>query len=250
MINDTRVFRSLSGPPAWLSAARIFSLTVAVALAAGGALALFGQAQPEAPKPAKTVKENKPAAKPEGKTAGKYAVHQSLEMGGRITNTSGSDAMWSTLVNMGTGARVIGQSLEMHSTDTSKTKFFDNLNSSSFGYGGDPYDVTRLKFNKGRIYDFDGSFRRDRNYFDYNLLDNSLLSTSTAATPALVQEPDSLHLFNTVRRNTDTMVTLFPLSMVSVRAGDQFSVRPAPVAALRAECAASRASFGVAPFFT
>ena len=29
--------------------------------------------------------------------------------------------------------------------------------------------------SKGRLYDFAGNFRRDRNYFDYNLLDNSLL---------------------------------------------------------------------------
>jgi hypothetical protein len=211
-----------------LSVSRIWILSLAATLAAGASVACLGQAQPDAPKPAKTVKEKKPAAKPEGKMAGNYAVHQSLEMGGRLTNISGSDAMWATLVNMGTGARLIGQSLEMHSTDTSKTKFLDNLNSSSFGYGGDPYDVTRLKFNKGRIYDFNGSFRRDRNYFDYNLLDNSLLSTSTAATPALVQEPDSLHIFNTVRRNTDTMLTLFPLSIVSVRAGANFGVHEGP----------------------
>ena len=124
MIRHTRLFRSLSGPPARLSVSRIRIFTLAAALATGGTAACLGQAQPDAPKPAKAVKEKKPAAPPEGKTAGNYAVHQSLEMGGRITNTSGSDAMWATLVNMGTGARLIGQSLEMHSTDTSKTKFF------------------------------------------------------------------------------------------------------------------------------
>ncbi len=66
--------------------------------------------------------------------------------------------------------------------------------------------------SKGKLYDFSGSFRRDRNYFDYNLLANSLLSTASATTPVLVPEPDSLHIFNTVRRNTDMLFTLFPVS--------------------------------------
>jgi hypothetical protein len=102
-------------------------------------------------------------------------VHQSIEVGGRITNVSGSQAMWDTLVNQGSGGRVLGQSLEMHSVNNAKTPFFDNLTTSSTGYGGDAIDVTRLKMSKGRWYDFTSSFRRDRNYFDYNLLDQSLL---------------------------------------------------------------------------
>ena len=83
--------------------------------------------------------------------------------------------MWATMVNQGTGMRVLSHSLEMHSLNPSKTPFFNTLTSSSFGYGGDPYDVSYLNLSKGRIYDFAGSFRRDRNYFDYNLLANSLL---------------------------------------------------------------------------
>src|ERR1019366_2615628 len=87
-------------------------------------------------------------------------------------------AMWATLVNQSSGGRILGQSLEMHSVDTSKTRFFDTLSTNSTGYGGDPYDVSYFKASKGRFYDFAGSFRRDRSYFDYNLLGNSLLSTS------------------------------------------------------------------------
>ncbi len=102
------------------------------------------------------------------------------------------------------------------------------MSTNSTGYGGDPTDVSRLWISKGRIYDFAGSFRRDRNYFDYNLLDNSLLSTASATTPALVQEPDSLHLFNTVRRNTDTLLTLMPLSTVSFRAGYNHGTHEGP----------------------
>jgi hypothetical protein len=180
----------------------------------GGASAGFGQSQSTAAKPDAV----KPAAPAEVK-AGSYLVHQSLEVGGRITSVTGSQSMWDTLVNQGSGGRILGQSLDMHSTDTHKTPFFDSLSTFSNGYGGDPYNVTHLKMSKGRFYDFAGSFRRDRNYFDYNLLDNSLLTTGTATAPPLVTENDSLHLFNTVRRNLDTELTLFPISFISYRAG-------------------------------
>jgi hypothetical protein len=197
-------------------------------LVTGGAVAGFGQTQPDAPKPAPPVFERKPAPAPAEKIAHGYLVHQSIELGGRITSTGGSTAMWDTMVNQSSGMRVLGQSLELRSVDTRKTPFFDTLTTASAGYGGDPYDVSRLRISKGRIYDFAGSFRRDRNYFDYNLLDNSLLSTATAATPALVTENDSLHLFNTVRRNTDAQLTLLPLSLVSFRAGFNHGTHEGP----------------------
>ena len=145
-----------------------------------------------------------------------------------ITQRDGSDAMWATMVNQGTGMRVLNQSLEIHSLNPSKTPFFDTLSTASFGYGGEPNDVSYLKMSKGRFYDFSGSFRRDRNYFDYNLLANSFLSTATARMPVLVPEPDSLHLFNTVRRNTDTLLTLLPLSRVSFRAGFNHGTHEGP----------------------
>jgi hypothetical protein len=198
-------------------------------MASGTAILGFAQATPDAAKPAKQVTEKPAPAAPAPKVIGGYEVHQAIELGGRITaNKSGSDAMWATMVNQSTGMRVLSHSLEMHSLDPSKTPFFNTLTSSSFGYGGDPNDVSYLNLSKGRIYDFAGSFRRDRNYFDYNLLANSLLSTATPATPALVPEPDSLHLFNTVRRNTDTLLTVLPLSRISFRAGFNHGTHEGP----------------------
>ena len=215
---------SLGGSPAGFRFHRFCTLTLVAALAAGGAAFGFAQAAPDAAKPAKQIKEKKPATEPAQKIVGGYLVHQTVELGGRIVaNKEGSDAMWSTMVNQSTGLRVISHELEMHSVNPSKTPFFDTLTSSSFGYGGDPYDVSRLNISKGRIYDFAGSFRRDRNYFDYNLLANSLLGPN-----ALVAEPDSLHLFNTVRHNTDTMLTLLPLSRVSFRAGFNHGTHEGP----------------------
>lgn len=229
MTSQTKNAKSLGGSPAGAMVSRLCTLTLVAAMAAAGATLGVAQATPDAAKPAKQVTEKKPAAVPAQKVIGHYVVHQDIELGGRITaNKAGSDSMWATMINQGTGMRVLNHNLQMRSLDPSKTPFFDTLSSSSFGYGGDPYDVSYLNFSKGKWYSFAGSFRRDRNYFDYNLLANSLLSTATATTPALVSEPDSLHLFNTVRRNTDALVTLLPVSRISFRAGFNHGTNEGP----------------------
>jgi hypothetical protein len=157
-----------------------------------------------------------------------YEVHQSLELGGNIVTKDGSAAMWSTMVNEFSGMRLINQSLTMHSVDKSKTPFFDTLSTNSFGYGGEPIDASYLNMSKGKWYDFAGSFRRGRNYVDYNLLVNSFLTNATAAAPVLVAEPSSLHLFNTVRRTTDTLLTLLPVSRISFRVGYRHGTTEGP----------------------
>jgi hypothetical protein len=228
--------KCLGGSPAGLSISRLCTLTLAAILLTGGAAAGYGQAQPDAAKPAKPVSTKPAPERKPAKVAGEtishgYLVHQSIEVGGRYTRTSGSTAMWDTLVNQGSGGRILDQSLELHTVDPSKTRFFDNLSTYSTGYGGDPYDVSRLKMNKGRWYNFAGSFRRDRNFFDDNQLASSLLTTYSAVSPVtapIVSEPDSLHMFNTVRRNTDTALTLLPLFVVSFRAGVNHGTHEGP----------------------
>lgn len=217
MTNQTGSRNSLGGSPAGVSVFRLRTLTLAAILFAGSAAAGFAQDKPD------EAKAPKPAAEPTQKISHGYLIHQSLEAGGRYTTTSGSLAMWDTLVNQTSGGRILGQSLDMHSVNPSKTPFFDTLTTYSTGYGGDPYDVSRINISKGRFYDFTGTFRRDRNYFDYNLLVNSLLGPT-----ALVPEPDSLHMFNTVRRNTDTTLTLMPLSRISYRAGFNHGTHEGP----------------------
>jgi hypothetical protein len=223
MTIQTNSQKCLGGSPAGISISRLCAFTLAAMLFTGGAVAGWSQAPADAAKPAKTVTEAKPAAPPADKVVGGYIVHQSIEVGGRYTKVSGSQPMWDTLNNQSSGGRILGQSLDMHSVNTAKTPFFDTLSTYSVGYGGDPLNVTRLKFSKGHLYDFSGSFRRDRNYFDYNLLAQSLLGPT-----ALVPEPDSLHLFNTVRRNTDTNLTLLPVSIVSFRAGYNHGTHEGP----------------------
>lgn len=224
MTNQTKNQNGLGGSLSGMSFFRLCTLTLVAILSVGGAAAVFAQTQP-----AEKVAESKPAAEPQQKVIGGYAVHQDIELGGRIvTSKTGSDPMWATMVNQGTGMRVLNYNLEMRTVNPSKTRFFDTLTSSSFGYGGDPNDVSYLNLSKGRWYSFAGSFRRDRNFFDYNLLANSLLSTANAANPVLVPEPDSLHMFNTVRRNTDAVLTLMPLSRFSFRVGFNHGTHEGP----------------------
>jgi len=165
------------------------------------------------------------ADKDTGKTVGGYVIHQSIDIGGHIEEKSGSNAMYATLVNIYSGARMLDQSLTMRAVDPGHALIFDRLSSTSYGYGGDPINVTYLNMSKGRLYDFRASYRRYRQYFDYNLLANPLIPPqSTPFVPWL----DSPHLYNTLRQMTDYQLTLFPLSVVSVRVGYNHNINQGP----------------------
>lgn len=153
-----------------------------------------------------------------------YEVHQSFEFGGHITGFTGNGSMWNTFVNLDSGPRLLGQSLDLHSLGHSNL-LFDELHESSYGYGGDPNNWTRLRVSKARIYDFSAVFRRHRNYWDYDLLANPLNPpTSNPNLPVLV----SPHRFQVVRRMTDINLTLAPLSPVRVRLGYSRNVSEGP----------------------
>ena len=158
-----------------------------------------------------------------------YAIHQSVDLGGRMAGISGSGAMYDTLVNMRSGPRVLGETFEMRALPGKKNTLVDSLSAFGSGFGGDPNSFTRLNFSKGKIYEFSGMFRRDRQYFDYDLLGNpnipggqsipigpTAAPTGSFAWPQVEQSPV---LFNTVRRMTDTNLTIFPISKVTFRAG-------------------------------
>jgi hypothetical protein len=152
-----------------------------------------------------------------GRVLGRYEVRQSFEFGGRITETNGNQEMYDTLVNLQSGPRLLGQELSMRSKDRSGG-LFDTLNLSAFGLGGDPNDMVRLRIEKNKWYDFVGLYRRDNNFFDYNLWANPLNAVYPAspltANPAYVNSP---HLQNTTRNMGDFNLTLFPQSAIRVR---------------------------------
>jgi hypothetical protein len=153
-----------------------------------------------------------------------YQIHQSIEFGGHITGFTGNGSMWSTFVNLDSGPRLLGQSLDLHSVDHSNL-LFDELHESSYGYGGDPNNWTRLRVSKARIYDFSAIFRRRRNYWDFDLLANPLNPPTSNPNIPVQTSP---HRFEVVRRMTDINLTLAPLSPVRVRLGYSRNVTEGP----------------------
>ena len=80
--------------------------------------------------------------------------------------------------------RILNQSLEMRLVNHSPRHHSSiRFPRPASAMAANPMTSRYLKMSKGTLYDFSGSFRRDRNYFDYNLLANSLLSTATPANP-------------------------------------------------------------------
>ena len=135
------------------------SMGLATALMTTGALCAQ---TPTAPKP-----EPAPISAPQG-----YSVHHSVDLGGHYNNIIGSNAMYDTMVNQHSGLRLLGETFEMHALPENKNAFLDDLKAFTNGLGGDPNNLAKLDFSKKRVYEFSGMFRRDRQYFDYNLLGN------------------------------------------------------------------------------
>jgi hypothetical protein len=168
-----------------------------------------------------------PAA-PHPMVEGGFVIHQTADLGGHIVGVVGSGAMYDTLVNIHSGPRVLGETYTLHAVPGSKHTFLDSLTAFSTGFGGDPYNFAQMDFSKGKTYEFSGTFRRNRQYFDYDLFGNPNIPAGQSipigaggalgklAWPQVNQSPE---LFNTVRRMTDTHLTLFPLSKVTFHFG-------------------------------
>lgn len=207
-------FRAYRAPSTLHSHTHLMRLAIALPLASLLlAVATFGQNEPA---PKETVADG-------------YVIHQSIDLGGRIVTATGSTEMYDTLVDLQSGPRVLDETLDMHAEAGTTHLFFDDLSMSNSGYGGDPIDVTTMRISKSKLYKFQGLFRRDHQYFDYNLLDNPLVPagvTSNGYTfPQVLTSP---HLFSTVRRMTDVGLTLFPMSKVSFRAAYSQNVDQGP----------------------
>jgi hypothetical protein len=164
-----------------------------------------------------------------GRAWGDYTVQQSVELGGRAADVNGNQQLYSTLVNLKSGPRLLGQDLSMRSM-THIGGLFDNLYLSSFGFGGDPNDVARLRLEKNKWYDFLGLYRRDENFFDFNLFANPL-NLNQGIGAALQVNPggfnpttmpwyaNSPHLQNLTRQMGDFNLTLLPQSAIRFRLG-------------------------------
>ena len=179
-----------------------------------------------------TTSVDQPAA-PKG-----YSLHEAIDLGGHAASIAGSGAMYNTVVNMHSGPRVLGETFQLHALPGTKHMLVDSLTAFSDGFGGDPANFATLNFNKGKYYEFSGTFRRFRQYFDYDLLANpnipsglsmpvgpSDAPTGSLAWPQVTQSP---FMYNTVRRITDVNLTLFPLSTLTYRVEYTQNVQEGP----------------------
>jgi hypothetical protein len=174
-----------------------------------------------------------------GLDQGNYNIKQSIEFGYRFSNVNGSEQTYDTMVNLQSGARLLGFTTEMRSLDHHGS-FFDRLYLSNFGYGGDPNDVSQLRISKNRWYAFSGMFRKDQNYWDYSLLANPL-NPNTPITNAplnfnpILNAPSNVlgtsligtspHSYYTRRNMQNYALTILPESKIRFRLGyDQNTV--------------------------
>ncbi|MGA8145021.1 MAG: hypothetical protein WB987_14135 [Candidatus Acidiferrales bacterium] len=159
-----------------------------------------------------------------GIDSGDYNIRQSVEFGYRANWVNGNQDTYNTFVHMAEGVRLLDYTLDMRSLDHNGP-LFDSLSFSNFGYGGDPVDVTRLRIQKNKIYDFRVQFRRDRNFWDWPLLANPLNpTTSTVVNPV----PFSPHTLDLVRRMQDYDLTILPQSWMRFRLGYSRNVDEGP----------------------
>lgn len=180
-----------------------------------GAMPLAAQQSPQQPTE---------TASGQGKEWGDYHVQQSMEFGYRVNLIDGNINNYDTFVNLGSGWRLLSYTLNMRSLNHNGL-LFDNLTFNNFGYGGDPNNISRLRIEKNKYYDLRILFRRDKFFWDYNLLANPLNPISSTPALPVVTSPHALDL---VRRMQDYDLTLFPQARVRFRLGYSRNVNEGP----------------------
>ncbi len=209
---------------------RSWAMVLAFALTLFSVPSIKSQTKPQAqtPAPAQTSTPPPPSTQTvdesTGKTSGNYNIQQSVEFGYRDSLIGGNLNNYNTFENLNSGVRLFDYTVEMRSIDH-RGILFDNLSFSNFGYGGDPNDVSRLRINKNKWYDFRALYRRDKNIWNYNLLANPLNPASFNPATPINTSPHSLKLS---RRMQDYDLTVLPQSRVSFRLGYSRNVNSGP----------------------
>lgn len=141
-----------------------------------------------------------PAGSPRGEDSGNYNVVNSWETGYRFYSVDGNVGKYRSDVNYRNGLRLIGGTLSVHSRD-GKGSWIDELLLDVRGLGNDPYQFSSFRIQKNSLYRYDLLWRSNE-YFN----------------PALTIA-DGYHAMDTNRQLQDHDVTLFPQSMLRIRAG-------------------------------
>ncbi len=181
-------------------------------------LSLNGQDQSQTSAGANQNQQTSSDQPAEGVNRGNWNIQQSMELGYRWTGINGNERMYNSVANLHQGFRFLDQILSMRSLNHSGA-LFDNLYISSFGWNGDPNNGARWNISKNKAYTFTGNFRRDQNFFDYDLLANPLNPTSTTPAYPGASVELSPHSFELRRRMSDMSLVIAPQAAVSLRLG-------------------------------
>ena len=176
------------------------------------------QTPPTTQTPAHTADESA------GKASGNYNIQQAVEFGYRDSMIGGNLNNYDTFENLNSGFRLLNYTVDIRSIDH-RGIFFDNLSFSNFGYGGDPNDVSRLRIEKNKWFDFRALYLRDKDFWNYNLLANPLNPANFNPATPITSSP---HALNLSRRMQDYDLTLLPQSRIRFRLGYSYNVNSGP----------------------
>ena len=165
--------------------------------------------------PASTGTQPAPGTGADGREFGNYRVQQSAEFGYRFSEITGNADVYDTFINLHGGPRLLEQSLTTRAINGSGA-LFDDLSVNSFGWGGDPENVARAHVSKRLWYDFNFLFRRDQNFFEYDLFANPLNPPTSNPNLPVNFSP---HEYQTRRRMYNYDLTLLPQSKFTIRLG-------------------------------
>src|ERR1700722_6677160 len=93
-----------------------------------------------------------------GDNVSDYNIVNSVETGYRFASVSGDVAKYKSDENFGDGIRLLRGSLSINSKD-GHGRWFDELQLSTGGIGGDPYEWVAVRAQKNKIYQYDFSWR-------------------------------------------------------------------------------------------
>src|SRR6266513_2138825 len=181
--------------------------------------------------PLSRAQESSFEAQSKGVDSGNYNTQQTIEIGYRSTWIDGNQGNYGTFVNLNSGPRLLDYTLSMRSLDHHGS-LFDGLHFSNFGYGGDPNNVSRMRIDRNKWYDLQVMFRRDQNFWNYNLFLNpfnpTVISPTNPATNPSFAVTSSPHSLTRVKRMQDYNLTLLPESRLRFRLGYSHNVDVGP----------------------
>jgi|GEM_PF-772347 len=144
----------------------------------------------------------------EGQVLGNNLVTGTIEIGGRFRDVDGNRDVYRSVVNLGSGLRLMNLSSELRSLDNTGV-LFDKISVNASNWG-DPYNTAKLRVEKRGLYHFDYSYRTI-DYFNFiPSFSNPLFDSGV-----LVGQ----HSFDIKRRQSDFRLDLFPNRRVKPFAG-------------------------------